>query len=651
MGAAMDRVRTASALGLATGVVGILLSLVPAISSLEDSIGLRWLFRTRGPLPPPPGVVVVSIDEAAAAHLQLPPLVRDWPRSQHARLIDRLVEQGASVIAFDLQFFRETATADDDALARAIAQSRRVVLVQWLERLGAPGRELWRRQDPLPAFRDGAAGLAPVPVPDTPLVSWFWTFISTTDGDESPTLPVVALQAGALRATGTMAHALRTAGVDAPPAPPMGHAAELSAYMRDLRRLLKGQTAALAEASKRLAASAQIDTFERQLVRSLIGLYAGDSVSYLNFYGPPGSICTVPYEAVVQGEAGRCAIRGATVFVGMGRSRIDQAAQIDTYHTVYGGPAGVDVSGVELHATAFANLLTGTALRPPGPFASFVLLIGIGTLLGASAYWIRTRRRQQPGGITARVEAAGAVTIIAVVYAVAAYILFARSYLTVPIVVPLAVQVPAALILGLLVRPSVHEETVRAVCLAADAGGSTAVGQRLVHDVYARLMTEYNRVLAGVASHGGVALPPHGDGFVALFVIRLDAHDRTIRLSACETALRLTAAANRFNSARVEGERLPLRIGLTVGLVAIRSDADRGVFEAVGDPVNVAARLQQANRELGTSVLASGDVVAGFAGVLNLHRIDVPLSLKGVARVPDIFELRASAATVEPLTD
>jgi adenylate cyclase len=103
----------------------------------------------------------------------------------------------------------------------------------------------------------------------------------------------------------------------------------------------------------------------------------------------------------------------------------------------------------------------------------------------------------------------------------------------------------------------------------------------------------------------------------------------------------MAAAAGRFKRARPEDERLPLRLGLTVGPVTIRSDADRGAFDAVGDAVNVAARLQQVNRELGTSALASADLVGDLSMQLQLRRIDVPLTLKGVAHAPDVFELLA----------
>jgi class 3 adenylate cyclase len=90
--------------------------------------------------------------------------------------------------------------------------------------------------------------------------------------------------------------------------------------------------------------------------------------------------------------------------------------------------------------------------------------------------------------------------------------LFARYYLAVPWVIPVVFQLPTALVLSLLARPTVREERVQAVCLAADASGSTAVGQRLAHDAYAALMMDYSRTLARcVTARGGLALPPHGE--------------------------------------------------------------------------------------------------------------------------------------------
>src|SRR5215204_5572568 len=127
----MTRASRALALGLLTGLVGAAVSTVPSVTALEDRIGLRWLFRVRGAVAPPLGVAIVSIDEAAAARLDLPSLPRDWPRRVHGALVDRLVQQNASAIVFDMQFARHSANPEDDrAFADAIRRANRVALVQ-----------------------------------------------------------------------------------------------------------------------------------------------------------------------------------------------------------------------------------------------------------------------------------------------------------------------------------------------------------------------------------------------------------------------------------------------------------------------------------------------------------------------------------------
>ena len=102
----------------------------------------------RGPLAPPDEVAIVSLDRASAHRLELPEDPRYWPRSGRARLIDRLVEAGASVIVFDTFLEREAPYADDIALADAIARSERVVLLaKLIRRSMSPTTILtWRRQ-------------------------------------------------------------------------------------------------------------------------------------------------------------------------------------------------------------------------------------------------------------------------------------------------------------------------------------------------------------------------------------------------------------------------------------------------------------------------------------------------------------------------
>lgn len=62
MGEAMARLSKTLIVGLVTGILGIGLNVIPAGLTLEERFGLPLLFFLRGPLKPPPDVVVVALD-------------------------------------------------------------------------------------------------------------------------------------------------------------------------------------------------------------------------------------------------------------------------------------------------------------------------------------------------------------------------------------------------------------------------------------------------------------------------------------------------------------------------------------------------------------------------------------------------------------
>ena len=233
-----------------------------------------------------------------------------------------------------------------------------------------------------------------------------------------------------------------------------------------------------------------------------------------------------------------------------------------------------------------------------------VLVLLIGGCFGAGGYLARTRRRWARGAFPARLQASIGLAGFAIVYSGVAYVLFRNNHFAIPLVIPVAIQFPTALILGLLVPPTRYQEQVKAVCLATDAEGSTAVGQRLSNEEYARLIRDYHEALTQpVLKRGGAALAPEGDGFAGVWRsnqvrgVGKDT-DASRRLHACLAALEIVEAARQFNLGQPDGKQLPVRIGLTAGTVTIHSNADRGVFTAVGDAMNVAARLRDLNREV-----------------------------------------------------
>ena len=659
----MSRVRWAATLGLLTGAIGVVLSIVPSLPALEDSVGLKWLFLARGTVAPPKNVTIVSIDEAAGARAGFPRLLRDWPRSLHGQLVERLVERGASVIAFDVEFFRHGGSDDDDLLfARAITNARRVVLVQRFDVVRAEGREIWQRRNPIPSLADSAFGLAPVPIPDAPLVSWFWSFFHTPEWGELPSLPAAALQVHAAPALRSLLDMLQQAGVDGlddlpRTAEDIRTPADLLRLMQVIRTQVSTKPSAVASMTTWLQSNAGKALADGQLeaLHALVALYSGSATAYLNFFGPPGTICTVPYDRLLTlsgNEDPGCLLRDSIVFVGLAGGRVSRADQPDTYHTIYESADGVDFSGVELHATALANLLTRTSLKTPPPLAHFAIVLVVGLGFGAAGYWVRSRKRWVRGRFSARLQAAIALIGLAAIYCVLAYVLFRENHFIVPLVLPVAFQLPTALILGLLAPPTHYQEQVKAVCLATDAEGSTALGQRLSNEEYSRLLHEYNQELSRpVWLHGGSPLAPEGDGFIGVWcsnrlTTATDDVEPACRLQACLTAIEIAEAAQRFNLGHPEGQQLPVRIGMTAGTVTIHSDADRGIFKAIGDVMNVSARLRDLNRELGTRIIASEDVVKGLDTKLLLHQLVGQFILKGVTRAPVLF---AIAGPIQPV--
>ena len=82
-------------------------------------------FSIRGPQAVPPGIELVEIDNATLQELARRGLHSEFPfpRAYDARVIDRLREAGAKVIAIDLQFTQPTDEADDNALIESIGRA------------------------------------------------------------------------------------------------------------------------------------------------------------------------------------------------------------------------------------------------------------------------------------------------------------------------------------------------------------------------------------------------------------------------------------------------------------------------------------------------------------------------------------------------
>ncbi len=123
------RLRAIAKGGPAATLVLVVALLAASWTGLFDLLGLhttaqRWLLRAGGFDDDSAPVLLVTIDaasERALGRAFAPAQAAAW-RRDHARLIDRAAQAGASAIAFDLFF--ETPTEADTALAEAAARAR-----------------------------------------------------------------------------------------------------------------------------------------------------------------------------------------------------------------------------------------------------------------------------------------------------------------------------------------------------------------------------------------------------------------------------------------------------------------------------------------------------------------------------------------------
>lgn len=109
-------------------IVAVTLSLLHMLDfkffEILEAKTLDLQFAIRGPVAPGPETVIATIDEKSIRNLGRFP----WPRSTWGRVVDRLTEEGAKVIVFDVFFTEPESVASDDLFQRSIMQSGRVIL-------------------------------------------------------------------------------------------------------------------------------------------------------------------------------------------------------------------------------------------------------------------------------------------------------------------------------------------------------------------------------------------------------------------------------------------------------------------------------------------------------------------------------------------
>ena len=190
-----------------------------------------------------------------------------------------------------------------------------------------------------------------------------------------------------------------------------------------------------------------------------------------------------------------------------------------------------------------------------------------------------------------------------------------------------------------------------ATFLFTDLADFTSLVEATESDVIVALLNEYLDNLAQIVfKHDGTVMKVVGDALHAIFGAPIDQSDHAERAVAC--ALEIDAFAVVFQAEKI-ANGVPLgvtRIGINSGQAIIGNFGGDYFFDytAYGDAVNVAARLEGVNKQLGTRICVSQGVVeqiVDFEG-----RPAGTLLLKGKTKTLKAFEPLTKEKHASPAT-
>ena len=188
-----------------------------------------------------------------------------------------------------------------------------------------------------------------------------------------------------------------------------------------------------------------------------------------------------------------------------------------------------------------------------------------------------------------------------------------------------------------------------------DITSFTTLVEGLEPDVIAPLLNDYLTGMTEIVfDHGGTLVKIVGDALNVLFGAPADQPDHAVRAVTC--ALALDAYAETFRARwREKGVAIrPTRIGIHAGLALVGNFGGGRFFDytAYGDTINIAARLEAANKQLGTRICVSGSVVERIADFRGRPVGNVTLRGRSEALMayePLTVERHAEVLTVEYL--
>lgn len=369
-------------------------------------------------------------------------------------------------------------------------------------------------------------------------------------------------------------------------------------------------------------------------------------------------------------DALQSAIAGKIVLIGA------DLPEADRFITPLTRLTGKTTPGVELHASLIAQALDGVRPEPVPAWALWlaaVFAVMVGTMTGgfdvstrllvplvaaqlagiaALPVWLQSLGTHDTLGMPAFGLAAGWLAALMAASAMARSVgaqqrRFAQG--------ALGKYLPRDVAQQILRDPeqlALKGERREIYALFTDIEGFTAMCQSQPPEVVAATLNDYLDVMSNIVlAHGGTIDKFVGDAVVAFWGAPLARPDDAARANACAVAM--ARAGEAFRTPR--GGRPPLgrtRVGLHHGRAVVGNFGGEGriQYTALGDSMNVAARLEGANKQLHTAALVSREAAQPIG--LDQFRAMGRVRVRGRDAPIEVFEpLGAGAAVADRVCD
>jgi adenylate cyclase len=647
-----------SLLGLAAGAIVALVLIALRGTYPAQSLELKtldWRFQAlHDPARADTNIVIVDVDEASLDLLRRSLGRFPWPRDVWAMVVQYLAAGDARVIAFDFGFpdpdlqhpAADSGFAEATRVAGTVVQT--LAFQQYADSAAAQS---------LAAFREDTVALSR-------LRAFAWPQSGAPSGPayqvvEHPYRQLLDASrgVGSINFTpdpvdGTARRVPLFYSFRAAAYPALGLAA---AALADTARFLDGPARRTPRGITLGSVSVPLDG--EALLLKWRGSYRDARRRMETYRIYPVAQILHSYEQVRSGQAPEVplsAFAGKVVFVGASGSGLFEARA---------NPFGPADPGVLIHATLADNLLTGDFLRRARPMVNVAatvaaaLLAGIAASFIASVWWSVAAGFGLAAaylGLTLVMFKSGSVWLDAAMPALAILLTFtagmAANYFTegrhkrqiremfskyvAPEYVAQLTEDPSSIGLG--------GRRAELTILFSDIRGFTSISEKMQPHEVIEFLNEYLSEMAAIVKHAGGTLDKFiGDAVMAFWGEPVHHPDHADRAADC--ALAMQAATAKLAARWVAEGKPDLRIGIGINTAEvvvgnIGSVEHKLDYTVIGDGVNLASRLESANKEFHTGIIISEFTLAKLGDRYDVRALG-DVKVKGKERPVTIYEL------------